>query len=100
MALAEMEEIRASLENNGQQSAIVKEVQYLAGDTIVHMGKVTPVTQEELKQGSGGTSGTRRFADVHGSSLSTMPNEALDWYRCPAPRRNVSGMRISHVSGT
>jgi hypothetical protein len=51
MRFAEMEEIRASLEKNGQQSTAVKEVQYLAGDTIVHMGNVTPVTQEELKQG-------------------------------------------------
>lgn len=53
-----------------------------------------------IEAGLGGTSATRRFTNGHGPSLSTMPDEALDWNRCTAPRRNVSGMRVVHVGGT
>ena len=49
----EMEEIRAEIEKNELQAKTPKDVKYPAGDTLVHMGNVPPVTREELKQGLG-----------------------------------------------
>jgi len=50
MIFADMKELRAQVETE-QQSKGAKEIQYLAGDTMVHMGNVEPVTEEELQDG-------------------------------------------------
>jgi hypothetical protein len=50
MTFADMNELLAEIETQ-QQSKGAKEVQYLAGNTLVHISGVEPVKEEELKDG-------------------------------------------------